>query len=279
MSDKEKGTSPSEPRRSSVCPPPSKKARVDDNAIIPPPLPHVAGEEEEEEEEESSDDDYDYGDGEEFESTNSDSSVCADSDSDFDGLGNEDEIEEMPEGIEKYHYLQLSIKRSIRELQAKRKALLETRDELISQEALKFIPRWVKRLNKFYRFQMKFNSEVSDEKTLRAFYKNMYQEKRYNFIWTLHIERFKIWDKKYNFYTKAGEYTDGAKFVNVVMQKSKYSKITSSNWDAAVLITQKESPELFETSRESKLNLCRKVLKSFAEFASICDIKVLYTEY
>lgn len=280
MSNKEKGTTADDTKHPHDSPRPLKKARVDDtpnsdNVVVEGELEEV-GEEMDEEEDDDTSASSDYSDDEE--DSNSDSSICNSSDSDFGGLGDDDDIQKMPDGIEKYHYLQLSIKRTIRELETKRKDVLKKRDELISQEALKYIPRWQKRLNKLYRLQMKFKPEVTDEKTLRSFYKDMYEKKRYNFIWTLHIERVRIGGKKYNFYTKAGEYNDGDKFVNVVMQNAKNSKITCSNWDAAVLITQKDSPELFETLRESKLNLCRKIRDTFAEFASIRDTEVLYTE-
>jgi hypothetical protein len=229
---------------------------------------------EEEEEEETSD----YSDFSDEENSNSDSSINNSSDSDFDDLPEEEDIKKMSESIEKYHLLSLSIKRTIRELEAKRKDAKMKRDELISQKAIDDIPLWLRRLKYLHKLQEGMKPEDSDQKTLRRLYKQMYQKERYNFIWTLHIERLRIGHKKYNFYTKAGEYSDGFKFVNVVMQNAKKHNIIYSNWDFALLIEQKSSPELFETSRESKLRLCCKIRDTFAKFASIRDKEVLYTE-
>jgi hypothetical protein len=278
MSDKEKTPEPEEGTRKSsrYFLRPLKKARVDTPA--PPPI-HVetVKEEKVEEEEEidvfDSDDWFDFSDDEE--DSNSDSSVCNSSDSDFDFLPDEDDIKKMPESMEQCHLHSLLLKRNIRELEAKRQDVKKRLDELITQKALGGIPRWQRQLNDLYRCQQGIKPEVSDEKTLSRFYQHMYYEQRYNFVWTLHVEKMRIGSKAYNFYTKAGEYTDGVKFVNVVVQKSKNHKITSSNWDRAILIYQKESPELFGTSRESKLNLCRKVWETFAEFASACHTESL----
>lgn len=217
----------------------------------------------------SSEDEYD----EDDEHYNSDSSAFSNSSDldDFDCLPSEDNINKMPDGIEKLHLLSMSHKRKMKALEEERTRVKKERDELIHQKALERIPRWSNKLYKAYRNQQ--DIEGSQERILLVFYKEMYDKSRFNFIWTIHLEGIRIGRKTYNFYTKAGEYTNKAKFVTVVMQRTNRQKITCSNWEFGVVLEEKNHPELFG---DNHYKLVSKIMETFAEFASITETRCSY---